>query len=49
MDIRQDSELEAVCNFGEAYLCLNVCACVTLHTADGIVITLSVNMNICFF
>lgn len=49
MYIRQDSELKAVYNFGKAYVCLNVCACVTLHTADGIVIPLSVNMNICFF
>ena len=49
MHIRQESELEAVNNFGKARVCLNVCAFVTLHTADGIVIPLSVNMDICFF
>lgn len=49
MHIRQESELEAVHNFGKVRVCLNVCACVTLHTADGIVIPLSVNMDICFF
>ena len=46
MHIWQDSELEALYNFGKAYVYLNLCACVTLHTADGIVIPLSVNMHI---